>query len=232
FIFLIVRNDRQSEYWKVGLVVCENIPNELKESTEVNESFDVPLVKKLLLDDKLEKKIIVLTDAKIEFVKAKQQEKLVRKPVKYAEMYSGEERLKLKELMKLCTKLSDRVLDLEKTKTAQAKKIANLEKSVKKLERKRRSRTSKMNLFKIGKIKFLIKKLMDIKFRGGLLGLKDFLVLLKLLLLVMVSTAVLLKLLLLVMVSTAAKVNAASEYGYYCLKSMFEEKLQLLVNAD
>nr|GEV09904.1 hypothetical protein [Tanacetum cinerariifolium]GEV10618.1 hypothetical protein [Tanacetum cinerariifolium] len=44
------------------------------------------------------------------------------------------------------------------------------------------------------------------EFRGGLLGLKDFLVLLKLLPLVMVSTA--------------AKVNVASEYGYYCLKLM------------
>nr|GEW34283.1 mitochondrial import inner membrane translocase subunit TIM17-2-like [Tanacetum cinerariifolium] len=51
-----------------------------------------------------------------------------------------------------------------------------------------------------------------------LLGLKDFLMLLKLLLLVMVSTA--------------AKVNAASEYSYYCLKSMFEKKLQRLVNTD
>ncbi|GJY63280.1 hypothetical protein Tco_0464740 [Tanacetum coccineum] len=37
---------------------------------------------------------------------------------------SGEDRLKLKELMDLCTKVSDRVLDLETTKTAQAKKIA------------------------------------------------------------------------------------------------------------
>nr|GEV05992.1 hypothetical protein [Tanacetum cinerariifolium] len=84
-----------------------------------------------------------------------------------------EDRLKPKELMELSTKLSDRVLDLEKTKTAQAKKIANLKKNVKKLERKRRPRTRGMNLFKI------------------------------------------------------AKVNAASEYGYYCLKSMIEDKLQL-----
>nr|GFA44635.1 hypothetical protein [Tanacetum cinerariifolium] len=53
-------------------------------------------------------------------------------------------------LMELCTKLSDRVLDLEKTKTAQAKEIATLKKKVKKLERKRRSRTPEMNLFKIG----------------------------------------------------------------------------------
>nr|GFD33070.1 hypothetical protein [Tanacetum cinerariifolium] len=62
----------------------------------------------------------------------------------------GEARLKLKELIELCTKLSDKVLDLEKKKTAQAKEIADLKKRVKKLERKRRSRTSGMNLFKIG----------------------------------------------------------------------------------
>ncbi|GKD36678.1 hypothetical protein Tco_1252187, partial [Tanacetum coccineum] len=54
---------------------------------------------------------------------------------------SGEDRLSLKELMDLCTKLSDRVLDLETTKTGQAKKIASLKKRVKKLERKRKSRT-------------------------------------------------------------------------------------------
>ncbi|GKB43001.1 putative ribonuclease H-like domain-containing protein, partial [Tanacetum coccineum] len=58
-------------------------------------------------------------------------------------------RLKLKELMDLCTKLSDRVLDLETTKTAQAKEIANLKKRVKNLERKRKSRPLGMNLFKI-----------------------------------------------------------------------------------
>nr|GEY05069.1 hypothetical protein [Tanacetum cinerariifolium] len=33
-------------------------------------------------------------------------------------------------------------------------------------------------------------------------------------------------------VTTGAEVNAASVYGYYCLKSIFVEKLQLLVNAD
>nr|GEX24119.1 copia protein [Tanacetum cinerariifolium] len=60
----------------------ENTPNELKESTKVKESYDVSLVKKLVSDDKLEKKIVVPTYAKIEFIKAKQQEKPVRKPVK------------------------------------------------------------------------------------------------------------------------------------------------------
>ncbi|GKE95162.1 hypothetical protein Tco_1580017, partial [Tanacetum coccineum] len=62
---------------------------------------------------------------------------------------SGEDRLKLNELMDLCTKLFDRVLDLETTKTAQAKEIASLKKRVKKLERKRKSKTLGMNLFKI-----------------------------------------------------------------------------------
>nr|GEX16631.1 hypothetical protein [Tanacetum cinerariifolium] len=51
--------------------------------------------------------------------------------------------------MELCIKLSDRVLDLEKTKITQAKEIANLKKKVKKLERNRRFRTLGMNLFKI-----------------------------------------------------------------------------------
>ncbi|GJX76354.1 putative ribonuclease H-like domain-containing protein [Tanacetum coccineum] len=59
-------------------------------------------------------------------------------------------RIKLKELMEICTKLSERVIDLETTKTAQAKEIANLKKRVKKLEKKRKSRTLEMNLFKIG----------------------------------------------------------------------------------
>ncbi|GJU61247.1 hypothetical protein Tco_1243082 [Tanacetum coccineum] len=62
---------------------------------------------------------------------------------------SGEDRLKLKELMELCTKLSDRVYDLETTKTAQAKEISSLKKRVKNLERKRKSKTLGMNLFKI-----------------------------------------------------------------------------------
>ncbi|GKB68492.1 putative ribonuclease H-like domain-containing protein [Tanacetum coccineum] len=65
---------------------------------------------------------------------------------------SGEDRLSLKELMDLCTKLSDRVLDLETTKTVQAKEIASLKKRVKKLERKMKSKTPGMKrLFKIGR---------------------------------------------------------------------------------
>ncbi|GJR32585.1 ribonuclease H-like domain-containing protein [Tanacetum coccineum] len=52
-------------------------------SNEVRESPDAPLVKELVSDDKLEKKTVFPTVAKIEFVRPKQQEK----PVKYAEMY-------------------------------------------------------------------------------------------------------------------------------------------------
>ncbi|GJT86537.1 hypothetical protein Tco_1068254 [Tanacetum coccineum] len=43
---------------------------------------------------------------------------------------SGKDKLKFKELMDLCTKQSDRVLNLETTKTAQAKEIASLKKRV------------------------------------------------------------------------------------------------------
>nr|GEX57942.1 hypothetical protein [Tanacetum cinerariifolium] len=68
----------------------KEIPNKLK------ESLDAPLVKNRVSDNKdctveshvvVEKKTVVPTVDKIEFVKAKQQEKPVRKLVKYAEIY-------------------------------------------------------------------------------------------------------------------------------------------------
>ncbi|GKB32130.1 putative ribonuclease H-like domain-containing protein [Tanacetum coccineum] len=49
---------------------------------------------------------------------------------------SDEDRLKLDELMALCTTLQNRVLDLEKTKTTQHNEIASLKRRVKKLEKK------------------------------------------------------------------------------------------------
>ncbi|GJW35059.1 hypothetical protein Tco_0057979 [Tanacetum coccineum] len=58
-------------------------------SNEVKESLDALLVKELVSNDKLEKKTIFLTVAKIEFVRAKQQEKPVRKPIKYAKIYKS-----------------------------------------------------------------------------------------------------------------------------------------------
>ncbi|GJS65775.1 hypothetical protein Tco_0680339 [Tanacetum coccineum] len=56
-------------------------------------------------------------------------------------LLSGEDRLKLNELMELCTTLSQRVLDLENTKTSQAAEITKLKERVKKLERRNKSRT-------------------------------------------------------------------------------------------
>ncbi|GJY86561.1 hypothetical protein Tco_0500587 [Tanacetum coccineum] len=66
---------------KTSKCISEDISNEVKESP------DASLVKELVSDDKLEKKTVFPTVAKIEFIRTKQQEKLVRKPVKYAEMY-------------------------------------------------------------------------------------------------------------------------------------------------
>ncbi|GJS81077.1 putative ribonuclease H-like domain-containing protein [Tanacetum coccineum] len=63
---------------------------------------------------------------------------------------SDEDRLKLNELMEFCTKLQQRVLDLEYTKTAQAQEITSLKLRVKKLEKKRGSRTHKVKrLYKV-----------------------------------------------------------------------------------
>nr|GFC61507.1 ubiquitin hydrolase [Tanacetum cinerariifolium] len=71
----------------------KEIPNELK------ESHDDLLVKDRVSDNKdcsvespvvVEKKIVVSTVTKVEFVRPKQQEKPVRKPVKYAEMYRSQ----------------------------------------------------------------------------------------------------------------------------------------------
>ncbi|GJR82023.1 hypothetical protein Tco_0152808 [Tanacetum coccineum] len=64
---------------------------------------------------------------------------------------SDEERIELKELMDMCTKLSDMVLDLENVKDAQALEIKKLKKRVKKLEKKKKSRTPqlKRRLFKV-----------------------------------------------------------------------------------
>ncbi|GJX22195.1 hypothetical protein Tco_0226640 [Tanacetum coccineum] len=60
-------------------------------------------------------------------------------------------RLKLDELMALCTTLQNRVLDLEKTKTTQHNEIASLKRRVKKLEKKDRSRTHRLKrLYKVG----------------------------------------------------------------------------------
>nr|GEX68284.1 ribonuclease H-like domain-containing protein [Tanacetum cinerariifolium]GEX69932.1 ribonuclease H-like domain-containing protein [Tanacetum cinerariifolium] len=58
-------------------------------------------------------------------------------------LQSDEDRLKLNELIKLCTNLQTRVLDLEKTKTILANKIDSLNRRVKK-QRRSKSRTHKL----------------------------------------------------------------------------------------
>nr|GEY89497.1 hypothetical protein [Tanacetum cinerariifolium] len=61
-----------------------------------------------------------------------------------------EDSIELKELMVICSKLSNRVLALEQTKTAQDLVIKKLQKKVKRFERKIKTRTPGMTLFKIG----------------------------------------------------------------------------------
>ncbi|GJZ14741.1 hypothetical protein Tco_0550418 [Tanacetum coccineum] len=63
---------------------------------------------------------------------------------------SGEDSLKLQELMALCTTLQSRDLNLETTKTTQANEIASLKRKIKKLEHKKRSRTHRLKrLYKV-----------------------------------------------------------------------------------
>ncbi|GKA55682.1 hypothetical protein Tco_0754754 [Tanacetum coccineum] len=54
---------------------------------------------------------------------------------------SGEDSMQLFELMNLCTSLQEKILDLEKARTAQAKDIGSLKKRVKQLEKRRKLRT-------------------------------------------------------------------------------------------
>ncbi|GJY67388.1 ribonuclease H-like domain-containing protein [Tanacetum coccineum] len=75
---------QQPEFEGYGPKTSKNVNEDT--SNEVRESPDAPLVEELVSNDK--KKIVFPTVSKIEFVRPKQQEKLVRKPVRYAEMHS------------------------------------------------------------------------------------------------------------------------------------------------
>ncbi|GJR15190.1 putative ribonuclease H-like domain-containing protein [Tanacetum coccineum] len=67
---------------------------------------------------------------------------------------SGQDSLKLKELMELCTNLQQRVLDLETTKTTQANEIASLKRRVKKIERRNKSRTHGLKrIYRVGSLR-------------------------------------------------------------------------------
>ncbi|GKC20387.1 putative ribonuclease H-like domain-containing protein [Tanacetum coccineum] len=66
-------------------------------------------------------------------------------------LLNGEDRLKLEELMALCTNLQNRILDLEYTKTTQALDIDSLKRRVKKLEKIQKSKTHGLKrLYKVG----------------------------------------------------------------------------------
>ncbi|GJV53180.1 hypothetical protein Tco_1448921, partial [Tanacetum coccineum] len=68
------------------------------------------------------------------------------------EAINEEPSMQLKELIDICTKLQQRVLDLENTKTAQDQEITSLKLRVKKLEKKGGSRTHKLKrLYKVGR---------------------------------------------------------------------------------
>ncbi|GKB26121.1 hypothetical protein Tco_0865522 [Tanacetum coccineum] len=69
---------------KTSKSVSENTSNEVRESPNAS------LVEELVSNDKLEKKTVFPTVAKINFVRPQQQEKPVGKPVKYAEMYRSQ----------------------------------------------------------------------------------------------------------------------------------------------
>ncbi|GJT96496.1 retrovirus-related pol polyprotein from transposon TNT 1-94 [Tanacetum coccineum] len=79
---------QQPEFEGYGLKPSKSVSKDT--SNEVKEYPDAPLVKELVLDDKLEKKTVFHTVAKMEFVRPKQQEKTVRNLVKYAEMYRSQ----------------------------------------------------------------------------------------------------------------------------------------------
>ncbi|GJU22772.1 hypothetical protein Tco_1156114 [Tanacetum coccineum] len=79
---------QQPEFEGYGHKTSKNVIQDT--SNEVRESPDAPMVEKLVSDDKLEKKTIFPTVAKIEFIRPKQQEKLVRKPIKYAKIYRSQ----------------------------------------------------------------------------------------------------------------------------------------------
>nr|GEW62496.1 hypothetical protein [Tanacetum cinerariifolium] len=68
-------------------------------------------------------------------------------------LLNGEDRLKLTELMELCTQLQSRVLALETTKANQALEIGSLKRRVKKLEKKVSKKSHKLKIsYKIGSL--------------------------------------------------------------------------------
>nr|GEW08586.1 hypothetical protein [Tanacetum cinerariifolium] len=106
------------------------------------------------MDDSLERDATTATSLDAEQDKgniSKTQSKVTRNEPGSQGTSSGggprEDSLKLTELMKLYTKLLQRVLDLETTKTTQVMEIKSLKRRVKKLERRKMSRTHGLKRF-------------------------------------------------------------------------------------
>ncbi|GKA23605.1 ribonuclease H-like domain-containing protein [Tanacetum coccineum] len=76
---------QQPKFEGYGPKISNSVSKDI--SNEVMKSPDAPLVEELVSNDKLEKKTVFLIVAKINFVKQQQQEKPVRKPVKYAKIF-------------------------------------------------------------------------------------------------------------------------------------------------
>ncbi|GKB64038.1 hypothetical protein Tco_0920224, partial [Tanacetum coccineum] len=76
---LIGFSDSEPEFEGYGPKTSKSVIEKI--SKEVRETLDTPLIEKLVSDDKLEKKTGSPTVTKIEFVRPKQHEKPVRKPV-------------------------------------------------------------------------------------------------------------------------------------------------------
>ncbi|GJZ82019.1 hypothetical protein Tco_0647013 [Tanacetum coccineum] len=69
-------------------------------------------------------------------------------------LLSGKDRLKLNELMEICTNIQKKVLDLETSTAAQVQEISSLKHRVKKLEKKKKSRPHGLRmLYKVGSSK-------------------------------------------------------------------------------
>nr|GEU95570.1 hypothetical protein [Tanacetum cinerariifolium] len=118
----------------------------------------VSLVMEMLLEKELK---LMPIQALVDGMKVIITESSVRRDLQLADEdgvnipRSEEDRLKHIELMKICTILQKKVLDLEdelkRTKTALQTKIGGLESKVKKLEKKHMSRTHKLKrLYKVG----------------------------------------------------------------------------------
>ncbi|GJQ99225.1 hypothetical protein Tco_0522210 [Tanacetum coccineum] len=107
------------------------------------------------IDDSLERAATTTTslDAEQDMgnINKTQSKATLNEPKFLRNSFSGEDSLKLMELMELCTNLQNRVIDLEKNKTSQAQEIISLKRRVKRLEKKGGSRTHKLKrLYKVG----------------------------------------------------------------------------------